>query len=71
MDAVNVVKAFTLTFIREGRMVKQRVEVGIQQLERDVAEHWYTKAHCADMPEAKVEAVADVKPVSTKAGKGK
>ena len=71
MDAVNVVKAFTLTFIREGRMVKQRVEVGIQELESDIASHWYTKAHCADMPESKVEAVTGVKQAPTKQGKGK
>lgn len=50
MDAVNVVKAFTLTFIREGRMVKQRIEAGVQTLEKDVADHWYTKAHSEPVP---------------------
>lgn len=50
MDAVNVVKAFTLTLIREGRMVKERIEAGVQQLEQDVADHWYTKAHSEPVP---------------------
>ena len=50
MSTVNVVKAFTLTFIREGHMVKQRIEAGIQKLEQDVADHWYTLAHSEPMP---------------------
>jgi hypothetical protein len=28
----------------------QKIEAGIQRLEQDVADHWYTKAHGADVP---------------------
>lgn len=48
---VNIVKAFTLTLIREGHMVTQRIEAGIQRLEDDIAGHWYTQAHSADVPD--------------------
>lgn len=47
---VNVVKDFTLTLIREGRMVKLHIEAGIQKLEQDVADHWYTRAHSEPVP---------------------
>ncbi|MET3654084.1 STY1053 family phage-associated protein [Dyella japonica] len=48
---VNVVKAFTLTIVRDGQLVKEKIEAGIQRLEEEIAEHWYTQAHSADVPE--------------------
>lgn len=48
---VNVVKSFTLTIVRDGQLVLEKVEAGIQRLEQDIAEHWYTQAHSADVPE--------------------
>ena len=47
---VNITKAFTLTIVREGEQVLQKIEAGIQRLEQDVADHWYTKAHSEDVP---------------------
>jgi hypothetical protein len=48
---VNVVKSFTLTIVRDGQLVKEKIEDGIQRLEEEIAEHWYTQAHSADVPE--------------------
>lgn len=48
---VNIVKDFTLTLVREGQLVEEKVKAGIQRLEQDIAEHWYTEAHSADVPE--------------------
>ncbi|PXV60892.1 hypothetical protein SAMN04487785_11314 [Dyella jiangningensis] len=48
---VNIVKDFTLTIVRDGQLVKEAIKAGIQRLEEDVAEHWYTKAHSSDVPE--------------------
>ena len=48
---VNIVKGCTLTIVRDGQMVKEAIKAGIQRLEQDVAEHWYTQAHSADVPE--------------------
>jgi len=48
---VNVVKSFTLTIVRDGQLVKEKIEAGIQRLEEEIAEHWYTQAHSADVPE--------------------
>lgn len=62
---VNITKAFTLTIVRDGEQVLQKIEAGIQRLEQDVADHWYTKAHSADVPkgvnqtDAEAQAEAD------------
>jgi hypothetical protein len=62
---VNIVKAFTLTLVRDGEQVIQKIEAGIQRLESDIADHWYTKAHSADVPkgvtktDAELQAEAD------------
>lgn len=48
---VNIVKAFTLTIVREGQLVEEKIAAGIQRLEEEIAEHWYTQAHSADVPE--------------------
>lgn len=53
---VNVVHAFTLSIVRDGQFVKERIEVGIQRLEDDIASHWYTKAHTAEVPAGKADA---------------
>ena len=47
---VNIIQAFTLSIVRNGQVVEQRVEAGVQRLEEDVADHWYTKAHSAPVP---------------------
>jgi hypothetical protein len=48
---VNIVKAFTLTIVRDGQLVEEKIVAGIQRLEEEIAEHWYTQAHSADVPE--------------------
>lgn len=48
---VNIVKDFTLTLVREGQLVEEKIKAGVQRLEQDIAEHWYTEAHSADVPE--------------------
>ena len=48
---VNIVKDFTLTIVRDGQLVKESIKAGIQRLGHDIADHWYTKAHSADVPE--------------------
>jgi hypothetical protein len=48
---VNIVKAFTLTIVRDGQLVEEKIAAGIQRLEEEIAEHWYTQAHSADVPE--------------------
>lgn len=53
---VNIVKDFTLTLVREGRLVEEKIKAGIQRLEQDIAEHWYTEAHSADVPEGVTQA---------------
>lgn len=47
---VNITKAFTLTLVRDGENILLKIEAGIQRLEADVADHWYTKAHSAEVP---------------------
>lgn len=51
LPLVNIVKAFTLTIVRDGQLVIEKIEAGIQRLEQDIAEHWYTQAHSAEVPE--------------------
>jgi hypothetical protein len=47
---VNITKAFTLTIVRDGEQILMKIEAGVQRLEQDVADHWYTKAHSAEVP---------------------
>lgn len=49
---VNIVKGFTLTVLQDGRLVKHRIEAGLQRLEKETADHWYTIAHSGDVPSA-------------------
>jgi len=56
---VNITKAFTLTIVRDGEQVLQRIEAGIQRLEADAADHWYTKAHSADVPKGVTQTDAE------------
>jgi hypothetical protein len=56
---VNITKAFTLTIVRDGEQILQKIEAGIQRLEKDVAEHWYTKAHSADVPKGVTQTDAE------------
>lgn len=56
---VNVVKAFTLTIVRDGQQVIEKVEAGIQRLEQDIAEHWYTDAHSAPVPKGVTQTDAE------------
>lgn len=56
---VNITKAFTLTLLREGEHVAIKVAAGIQRLEADVADHWYTKAHSEDVPKGVTQSDAE------------
>ena len=56
---VNITKAFTLSLMREGEQVAIKIEAGIQRLEADVADHWYTKAHSADVPKGVTQTDAE------------
>lgn len=48
---INVTKPFTLTTRDEkGGVVKVPFLPGIQKVEEAVADHWYVKAHSADLP---------------------
>ncbi|GLQ96470.1 STY1053 family phage-associated protein [Dyella mobilis] len=57
---VNIVKAFTLTIVQNGELKKLQFVPGVQDVDEDVANHWYTKAHCGDLPAA-VKAAASGK----------
>ena len=56
---VNITKAFTLTIVRDGEQILQKIEAGIQRLEADAANHWYTKAHSADVPKGVTQTDAE------------
>jgi membrane protein involved in colicin uptake len=56
---VNIVKSFTLTIVRDGQLVLEKVEAGIQRLEEDVAGHWYTEAHSAPVPKGVTQTDAE------------
>jgi hypothetical protein len=47
MPIITIIKAFTLTF-NDGK--QQRFEPGAYDLEPDVADHWYVKAHSNKPP---------------------
>lgn len=48
---VNIVKAFTLTLSTEAGLVCHKIAAGVQRLEADIANHWYTQAHSEPVPE--------------------
>ncbi|AHX12936.1 hypothetical protein CH75_06490 [Dyella jiangningensis] len=56
---VNIVKDFTLTLVREGQLVEEKIKAGIQRLEQDIAEHWYTDAHSAPVPKGVTQTDAE------------
>jgi len=56
---VNIVKSFTLTIVRDGQLVKEKIEAGIQRLEEDVAGHWYTGAHSEPVPKGVTQTDAE------------
>jgi len=56
---VNIIKGFTLTIIRDGEQVVQKIEAGIQRLDQDIAEHWYTKAHSDVVPKGVTQTDAE------------
>ncbi|WP_283149007.1 STY1053 family phage-associated protein [Silvimonas soli] len=56
MSVINVAKAFTLSVVEEGQLVKKPFAVGIQDVEDFVADHWYTKAHTEPLPDAVAKA---------------
>ncbi|MBT2142688.1 MULTISPECIES: hypothetical protein [unclassified Rhodanobacter] len=68
---VNITKAFTLTLVREGEQILLKIEAGVQRLEADIADHWYTKAHSAEVPkgvkQSDAEAAAEAKAAQGKA----
>lgn len=47
---INVVKPFTLTIVRDKVVEKIPVMVGVQEVDEDIADHWYTQAHCSELP---------------------
>jgi hypothetical protein len=60
---VNIVKDFTLTLVRDGERTIQHIKAGIQRLEAEVAGHWYTRAHSAEIPqEIQAESAPPAKP---------
>ncbi|UGB46993.1 hypothetical protein LQ772_06795 [Frateuria edaphi] len=56
---VNITKAFTLTLLRGGEQVAVKIAAGVQRLEADLADHWYTKAHSAEVPAGVSQTDAD------------
>ncbi|WP_052262813.1 STY1053 family phage-associated protein [Chromobacterium violaceum] len=57
MQVINVVKAFVLTLADGAR---HEIAAGVQEVEDFVADHWYTKAHTAPVPDVLTKAaVAD------------
>ena len=56
---VNIVKDFTLTVVRDGQLVEQKVKAGIQRLEEEIAGHWYTEAHSAPVPKGVTQTDAE------------
>lgn len=63
---VNIARAFTLSFVREGQVLVQRIEAGIQRLEADVADHWYTQAHSIDVPKGVKQSDAEAEEAARK-----
>lgn len=47
---INVIKPFTLTTIHEKELKKVFFAPGIQDVDAEHADHWYTQAHCAELP---------------------
>lgn len=64
---VNILKAFTLSLVREGQAVVVAVEAGVQRLEEDIANHWYTKAHAGDVPKGVKQSDAEAAEEARKA----
>jgi len=56
MQVINMTKAITL-LQADGN--KLEIPAGVQEVEDDVADHWYVKAHTGEMPEAITKATAD------------
>lgn len=42
---VNILRDFTLNLKRDGQLVVLKFKAGVEELEDDVLEHWFTKAH--------------------------
>ncbi len=55
---INVTKPFTLVLKREGKVQRIPVMPGVQNVDADIADHWYTQAHCAELPKAVKAAAA-------------
>lgn len=50
---VNITKSFTLTHKDEaGALVRTPFLPGIQDVDEALADHWYTQAHCGELPKA-------------------
>lgn len=68
---VNITKAFALTIVKDGEQIIHKIEAGVQRLEEDIADHWYTKAHSEDVPkgvkQTDAEAEAEAKATQEKA----
>lgn len=55
MKLINVVKPFTLTLDNGD---KKEVPAGVQEVDDNIADHWYTKAHTEPVPEALAKAAS-------------
>lgn len=61
MEIINVVKAFTLNLA--GKAL--RIEAGIHKVEAEIANHWYTQAHAAELSEEQRAAALAAGPAQT------
>lgn len=52
MTTVNITSPFTFTR-DDGRPLD--IAAGVQDLDDDVASHWFVQAHCASVPEEQVK----------------
>lgn len=49
---INVIKPFTLSIVQEGELKHIPHSLGVQDVNEDIADHWYTQAHCGELPAA-------------------
>lgn len=49
---INVIKPFTLSIVQDGELKQIPHSLGVQDVDQDIADHWYTQAHCGELPAA-------------------
>lgn len=55
---INVTNRFTLSIVRDGELKSIPHLPGVQDVDADIADHWYTQAHCGELPAAVKAAIA-------------